>query len=69
MGGENLGANCSYSLSSLMQFTNSFDAIIFLLESKNSNDRKFIKRYLLELLKSTHNVKVIIFSSVSVFGK
>lgn len=65
----NLDTNSSYSLSSLIQFINSFDAIIFLLESKNSNDRKFIKRYLLELLKSTHNVKVIIFSSVSVFSK
>lgn len=67
--GKNLDQSSSYSLSSLIQFTNSFDVIIFLLESKNSNDRKFIKSYLLELLRSTDNAKIIIFSTVSVFGK
>lgn len=67
--GEDSRQISHYSLSSLIKFSDSFDAIIFLLESKNSNDRKFIKKYLLELLKSTHKSKIIIFSTVSVFGK
>lgn len=65
---KNLGLNRHYSLLSLIKFSNTFDAIIFLLESKNSNDRKFIKEYLMKLLNSTCNAKIIIFSSASVFG-
>lgn len=66
--GKGLGLNRHYSLTSLIKFTNSFDVIIFLLESKNLKDRNFIKEYLLDLLNSTHKAKVIIFSSVSVYG-
>jgi hypothetical protein len=66
--GQELCVNSHFSLESLLKFSSDFDAIIFLLESKNLDDRKFIKQYLLELLKSTSCAKVIIFSSVSVFS-
>lgn len=66
--GKDLGLNKHYSLSSIIKFINSFDTIIFLLESKKFKDREFIKKYLLEILQSAPNVRIIIFSSLSVLS-
>lgn len=66
--GNGYSSKNHYSLQSLIKFSKEFDLIIFLLESKNNNDRKFIKKYLCNLLESAKNTKVIIFSSASVYS-
>jgi hypothetical protein len=66
--GINSNRENQYSLNSLIGYSNEFDSIIFLSESKHAKERESIKNYLCEILRDNYSSKIFIFSSISIFN-